>query len=175
MTMRRVFEFPVAASVSELVDLYSGTKFFIDTMKLAGARSVEMMEDESPADGTRRWKARMTEALKLPEFLMISDRVVIMNESVFHPLERRLDWRIMPSIKQSFIQLEGRIHMKEQGPGARLVYEVFLDVKIPVMGKKTESVGLQLIGRACADQARFAAECVASTTKPPDSTGPGTA
>jgi hypothetical protein len=162
MIMRRVFEFPTAVFADDFVSLYNRTDFFIDTMKLTGARSVDIMEDEPLDDGGRRWKARITDALKLPDFLKTPDKVVFINESAFHPMDRRLEWSIMPIIRQSFIQLKGEIRIQDNGDRARLVYDVSLNMNIPFLGKKTEYIGLQIIGRACADQALFAEERAAA-------------
>ncbi len=160
--MRKVFQFPVAVPVCDLVELYNTTEFFIDTMKAAGARSVELLEEELRAD-KKRWKAKVSEAFKLPEFLPISDRVTIINESTFFSNERRLEWHMMPSLGQKvpslgqhLLQFSGAIQIREHGLNACLVYDVSFDIKIPFVGKKAESVGLQVIGKACADQARFA-------------------
>ena len=153
--MRKTFEFPIEASLDSVLDTYMSTEFFIETMRLAGARSVEILEERDLEDGGRSWKAKITDTGRLPEFLRTSDIVVIINESSFHPSERKLVWQIMPAVQQRLIQLNGEIRIAETDGGVTLTYDASLDIHIPLLGRKTESLGLQIIGKECAKQAAF--------------------
>lgn len=167
--MKKHFEFSIPVSVDAAVATYKSTAFFIDTMKLAGARTVDIVEEETRSDGGRRWKARITDTAKLPEFLRTSDIVVIVNESEFHPSSRTLYFRIMPSVRLDLIRLTGEIHIEEDGPHTKLHYLIDLKISIPIIGKKTEGPGIQIIGKECKKQAAFLAERASfpSTTPSP--------
>ena len=153
--MQKTFEFPIKAPIDAVLETYLSTEFFIETMRLAGARSVEILEERDLEDGGRGWKAKITDTARLPEFLRTSDIVVIINESAFHPSERKLVWQIMPAVQQRLIRLSGEIRIAEIDGGAALTYDACLDIHIPLFGRKTESLGLQIIGKECAKQAAF--------------------
>ena len=153
--MQKTFEFPISASLGAVLETYLNTDFFIETMRLAGARTVEIVEQRELADGGRSWKAKITDTARLPEFLRTSDIVVIINQSAFHPSERKLVWQIMPAVQQRLIRLGGEIRIAETDGGVTLTYDARLDVQIPLFGRKTEALGLQIIGKECAKQAAF--------------------
>ena len=164
--MKQQFEFSVPVSVDAVVETYKSTAFFIETMKLAGARTVDIIEEEALADGGHRWKARITDTTRLPAFLRVSDIVVIVNESEFHPHARKLKFRITPAIPLELVRLTGEIQIEEDGDHAKLIYAVNLQVNIPVIGRRTESPGIQIIGKECKKQAEFLARHAAGPADP---------
>lgn len=158
--MRKSFDFLIHAPLEDVLKTYKCTDFFVENMKRAGADAIEIIEEESLPEEGRRWKAKLTDIRRLPDFLHITDVTDIINETTFLPDRRVLLWQIMPSIRQKIVRLSGEIRMTDTGQAepnqkTKLVYDVSLTINIPLVGPKTEPLGLQLIGRECARQAAF--------------------
>ena len=151
--MRQQFEFQVHAPIDNVVETYLKTEFFIASMERAGARSVALIESSDLPDGSRRWKAKITEAARLPQFLKTSDILIIVNESVFSPSERRLTFNIRPASAAIPIRLDGTIRLFDAGDDTRLQYDVKLSIKLPLINRKTEMLGLKVVGDECQKQA----------------------
>ena len=139
--------------MTKVVDTYKKTDFFVASMEKAGALAVEIIEEETLPDGGRRWKAKITEASRLPEFLRTADILVMINESTFHPHKKKLEFNIAPSAKSVRVTLSGTIDLLEQAQETEIVYHVDLSIGIPLFGKKTEALGLKIVGDECGKQA----------------------
>ncbi len=154
--MRDSFTYTVSAPVEEAVGAYKTTEFFIATLEHAGAVSIEILEERPlPGEG-RYWKAKISESSRVPEFLRASDLDIYINESAFDPPERKLSWQIRPNFSSGRFSLKGEISLFEEGMNAtRLVYDVILEVKLPLIGGTAESFGLRKIGEEFRSQAAF--------------------
>ena len=150
------------------METYLRTDFFIASMKRAGARSVEIVEEAPLPDGGRRWKAKITESARLPEFLKTSDILIIINESAFSPKEKQLTFRIHPASSAIPVRLEGIIHLVDGGATTRLLYDVDLSIKIPLISRKTELLGLKVVGDECRKQAALLGEWAATVEPAPE-------
>ena len=95
--MKQQFEFRVPATIHQVEATYQKTDFFLASMERAGARSIKIVEEEPLPDGGRRWKAKITESARLPEFLKTSDILVMINESTFSPSQKQLSFDIRPA------------------------------------------------------------------------------
>ena len=159
--MREDFVYTVAAHIHQATETYRKTDFFIASMKRAGALQVEVLEDEPLPDGGRRWKAKITENSRIPAFIRASDIVIVINESVFSPSEKRLTFRISPAAESVRVRLEGSIEIKERAGATELHYSIDLTVGIPLLGRQTEALGLKIVKEECRKQARLLEEWAA--------------
>ena len=165
--MRDSFTYTVSATVEEAVAAYKTTEFFLATLKHAGAVTIEILEERPlPGEG-RYWKAKISESSRVPEFLRASDLDIYINESAFNPPKRKLSWQIRPNFSSGRFSLTGNISLFEEGKDAtRLVYDVTLDVKVPLIGSAAEAFGLRKIGEEFRSQAAFLEQWLNRKTRP---------
>ena len=149
--MQQRFTHTVPYPIDQVISAYRQTAFFLATLKHAGAVTIDILEEKTLPGGGRFWKAKITESSRVPEFLRASDVDIYINESTFQPLS----WKIFPNIQADRIALSGTIRLAESDHGTELVYEVALEVGIPLVGTRLELYGLKKIGAECGKQAAF--------------------
>lgn len=167
--MQASFSHSVSYPIDRVTAAYRATDFFLATLKHAGAVAIEILEERALPDGGRFWRAKITESSRVPEFLRASDVDIYLNESTFHPNERRLTWCIAPNVQANRIHLSGNILLEALEEGTRLVYDVSLTVRLPFIGSKLESFGMKKIGREFQDQAAFLSEWLGGDRRAPAS------
>ncbi len=158
--MQRWFYFNIPESIDKVIEIYKDTDFFIETMKLAGARSVEITKETNIPLFHYEREAKITASLMLPTFLGSSRDIIITNKSSFFPNKRKLYWSVVSNIAAKFVDLSGEIEIEPATDGVKLKYNANVDIHFPGLGRKTESLILQIIGRKCAEQANFVSECI---------------
>ena len=60
-----------------------------------------------------------------------------------------------PSMAADLFKMSGRVDFEAQGDSTRVTYNVTMEVKIPLLGKKAEKHGLSRTEEACEQQSAF--------------------
>ncbi len=146
----------VPVPVEKAVSAYGDMEFYAARQKDAGAITVDILETEDIPDGKFRFRARVTEPSRMPSFLRKSDVDTYVDDSMLDPEARTLTWKITPSMGADLFKMSGRVDFEAQGDSTtRVTYNVTMEVKIPLLGKKAEKHGLARTEEACAQQSAF--------------------
>jgi len=162
--MKVTFEHVVPVPLEKVMEAYGDMDFFAAKQKDAGAISVEVLETEDLPGGKLRWKARVKEPSRVPKFLRKSEVDTYTDDSVLDPAAGTMTWRVTPEMMADVFFLSGVVEFHEAGEGTRVVYNTTLEVKIPLVGKKAEKVGLEKTEEACKQQADFLTKWFESRT-----------
>ena len=145
----------VPVPVEKAVSAYGDMEFYAARQKDGGAISVDILETEDLRDGKFRFRARVTEPSRVPSFLRKSDVDTYVDDSVLDTTARTLTWKITPSVAADLFKMSGRVDFSAQENSTRVTYNVTMEVKIPLLGKKAEKHGLAKTEEACEQQSAF--------------------
>jgi len=151
----------IPATFDAVIEAYRSTEFYSEKQKASGALSVEILETEDQDGGVFRMKARCSEPSRVPKFLRKSDVDTYLDDTLLDPQAGTLTWKITPQIMGDVFFLSGRIDFAADGDQTRVTYNTDLSVKIPLVGKKAEKIGLEKTEEETAKQAAFLKKWVA--------------
>jgi hypothetical protein len=136
-------EHVIDAPIEKVMESYAGKDFYIAKMKNSGALTVDVVEWKEAPDGTVKRKVRASEPSRIPAFLRKNDVDSYDDDSVFDPKARTLAWKVTPTIMADKFFLSGLVEFIPQGTGTKVAFNTELVVKIPLIGGKAESIGLE--------------------------------
>jgi len=152
-------EIPAAREV--VIDAYRSVAFYEAKQRGSGALSVEILEAGDLPDGRFRLRARVTEPSRVPAFLRKSETETYVDESVLDPRAGTLTWKVTPERMADVFLLSGRVDFAAHGGATRVTYNTTLEVRIPLLGRKAERIGLEKTEAETAAQAEFLRSWVA--------------
>ncbi|MBM4398266.1 MAG: DUF2505 domain-containing protein [Deltaproteobacteria bacterium] len=148
-------EHVIDAPVEKVMATYADKAFYVEKLKNSGAISVDVVEHaEQPGDRVR-WKAKVSEPSRFPAFLRKSDVDTYVDDSVLDRPAGTLTWKVTPAIMADKFFLSGLMEFRKEGKGTRLSFTTRMDVKIPLVGGKAESIGLSKTEEEVARQVAF--------------------
>ncbi len=159
--MKVRYEHLIPAPYQKVVDAYRSTEFYEQKQKNSGAISVEIERAEERPDGSFHMVARVSEPSRMPSFLRKSDVDHYTDDTVLDPQASTLTWKITPDQMAEVFLLSGLIEFADLGEQTRVTFNVELRVKIPLVGKKAEKIGLQQSEKESEKQAAFLKQWVA--------------
>jgi hypothetical protein len=159
--MKVSFTHRIPAPLAKVIDAYRSAEFYELKQRNSGATAVEILEASSLPDGAFRLKARVTEPSRVPAFLRKSETDTYVDDSLLDPRAGTLTWKVTPDRMADVFLLSGRIDFAADGEGTRVTYNTTLEVKIPLVGRKAESIGLEKTEAETAVQAEFLRSWVA--------------
>ncbi len=145
----------VPISIEKAIGAYGNMEFYTARQKDAGAITVDVLETEDLPDGKFRFSVRVTEPSRVPSFLRKSDVDTYVDDSVLDRETQTLTWKITPSVAADLFKMSGRVDFAAQGDSTRVTYNVTMEVKIPLLGRKAEKHGLAKTEEACEQQSAF--------------------
>jgi hypothetical protein len=145
----------IPAGFDAVIEAYRSTEFYSEKQRASGALSVEILETEDLPDGKFRMKARCSEPSRVPRFLRKSDVDTYVDDTLLDPEAGTLTWKVTPQIMADVFFLSGRIDFVADGDQTKVTYNTDLQVKIPLVGKKAEKIGLEKTEQETARQAAF--------------------
>ena len=154
--MREVsYTHTIDAPLERVIDAYRSAEFYAAKQKHSGAYTVEILEEEELPGGKRRMVARVEEPTRVPPFLRRSDVDVFEDESLLDPERGELTWKITPGTAADVFFVSGRVGFEAAGEQTRVTFTTRIEVKIPLLGKKAEKIGVEKIEAETAQQAEF--------------------
>ncbi len=145
----------VPVPVEKAISAYGDMEFYTARQKDAGAITIDVLETEDLPDEKFRFRVRVTEPSRVPSFLRKSDVDTYVDDSVLDTTAQTLTWKITPSVAADIFKMSGRVDFAAQDDSTRVTYNVTMEVKIPLLGKKAEKHGLSRTEDACAQQSAF--------------------
>lgn len=135
-------EHVVEAPFEKVMAAYADDDFYVAKLKNSGALSVEVLEREDLGGGKIRRKARVSEPSRIPQFLRKSDVDTYVDDHVLDTKAGIQTWKVTPSMMADKFFLSGSVQFLREGASTRIVFETVMEVKIPLVGGKAESIGL---------------------------------
>jgi Protein of unknown function (DUF2505) len=158
--MKVVFEHMIDAAKKKVVEAFLDEEFYVAKQKSGGAISVESLEYTDLGGGKFKMRNRVSEPSRLPPFLRKSDIDTFTDETLVDSEGGRLTWKVTPQIGADKFFLSGQVEFVEAGDKTRVVYSTTLEIKVPLLGKKAEKMGLASTKEETARQAAFLNEWV---------------
>ena len=150
----------VPAPIGKVLDAYRNTEFYERKQKNSGAITVDVFENEELPNGGFRRVARCSEPSRVPKFLRKSEVDTYVDESVLDAAAGTLTWKVTPDKMADVFFLSGKVEFHDRGESTEVVFNVDLTVKIPLVGKKAERIGLEKSEEESDRQAAFLKEWV---------------
>lgn len=145
----------IPATYDDIMQAYRSTEFYERKQKASGALRVEILESEELGDGKFKMRARCSEPSRVPKFLRKSDVDTYVDDTLLDPQAGTLTWKVTPGMMADVFFLSGRIDFAADGDQTRVTYNTDLQVKIPLVGRKAEKIGLEKTEEETAKQAGF--------------------
>ncbi|HUT78560.1 MAG TPA: DUF2505 family protein [Polyangia bacterium] len=159
--MKVSFTHRIPASRDKVLAAYRSTEFYERKQRNSGATAVEILAAEDLPDDAFRLAARVTEPSRVPAFLRQSETDTYLDDSLLDPRAGTLTWKVTPERMADVFLLSGRIDFAADGDATRVTYNTTLEVRIPLVGRKAESIGLAKTEAETAVQAEFLRSWVA--------------
>jgi hypothetical protein len=159
--MKVAYTHAIPARFEQVIEAYRSTEFYERKQKASGALTVEILETEDLEGGKFRMKAKVSEPSRVPRFLRKSDVDTYVDDTLLDPAAGTLTWKVTPGMMADVFFLSGRIDFVADGDQTRITYNTDLQVKIPLVGKKAEKIGLEKTEEETARQADFLRKWVA--------------
>jgi hypothetical protein len=159
--MRVSYTHVIDAPCDKIMAAYRSTEFYEEKQKSSGALTVEILETEDLEDGRFRMKARCSEPSRVPKFLRKSDVDTYIDDTLLDSEAGTLTWKVTPGTMPDVFFLSGRIDFVADGEQTKVTYNTELKVKIPLVGKKAEKIGLEETEQETNKQADFLRQWVA--------------
>jgi hypothetical protein len=159
--MRVSYTHVIDAPCDKIMVAYRSTEFYEEKQKSSGALTVEILETEDLEDGSFRMKARCSEPSRVPKFLRKSDVDTYIDDTLLDSEAGTLTWKVTPGTMPDVFFLSGRIDFVADGEQTKVTYNTELKVKIPLVGKKAEKIGLEETEQETNKQADFLRQWVA--------------
>ena len=153
--MKVRYEREIRATAKQCLQAYRNTDFYSEKQKSSGALTVEILETEDLSDGGWRMLAKVSEPSRMPSFLRQGDVDTYVDDSRIDPAAGTVSWKITPDFGADKFFLSGEIEFHDRGATTLAVYNVQLQVKIPLVGKKAEKLGLASTESETDKQAAF--------------------
>jgi hypothetical protein len=153
--MKVSFTHSIPAPLGKVLEAYRSTEFYERKQRNSGATEVAILEAADRPDGTFLLRARVTEPSRVPAFLRKSETETYVDDSVLDPRAGTLTWKVTPERMADVFRLSGRVEFAADGDGTRVTYHTTLEVKLPLVGRKAESIGLEKTEAETAVQAEF--------------------
>jgi len=153
--MKVKHEHVVDAPTEKVIAAYKDDAFYVAKLKNSGAITVEVLEREELPGGKLRRKARVSEPSRIPAFLRKSDVDTYIDDHVIDPVASVQTWKITPAVMADRFFLSGSVEFKKEGDKTRLVFNTELEVKIPLVGSKAETIGLSKTEEEVSRQVEF--------------------
>jgi len=154
-------EHVIEAPIEKVMETYAGKDFYIAKMRNSGALTVDVITWNDSPDGKVTRKVRASEPSRIPAFLRKNDIDTFEDDSVFDPKARTLSWKVTPSIMADKFFLSGLVEFTPQGAGTKVAFNTELVVKIPLIGGKAESIGLEKTQEEVTRQVAFLKKWIA--------------
>lgn len=152
MKVRYEHSFPV--SWDKLAQTYAQQEFYVKKQESGGALSVEIVRWNA-TDKEINWQARVSEKSRLPSFLRKEDVETYTDDSRLDLDSKILTWKVTPSRGADKFFLSGRVAFKPKGETTDAVFEIEMEVRIPLVGSKAEKLGLAESEQETARQVAF--------------------
>ena len=153
--MKVRYERTIQGTVQQCIAAYRSAEFYSEKQKSSGALSVEVLETEDLDNQCWRMKAKVAEPTRMPSFLKKSDVDTYIDDTVLDPGAGTMTWKITPEFGAEAFFLSGVVEFHDRGETTLAVYNVTLEVKIPLVGKKAEKLGLAKTEEETDKQAAF--------------------
>ena len=153
--MKVVFDYEIDDSADRVLEAYKNVDFHVAKQKDLGAISSEILSSEEKSDGKVCFKMKVSEPSRVPAFLHKSDVDTYVIESEVDPQTRTMTWKVTPEVMEKVFFLKGEVYMGASGDGAKIEYTTELEVKVPLVGKKAEKMGLAQTEEECKKQTEF--------------------
>lgn len=155
------FTHEIPAPLDVVLEAYRSTDFYVAKQRNSGATAVEILATEDLPDGGFRLEARVTEPSRVPPPLRKSATETYVDNSLLDAEAGTLTWEVTPERMADVFLLSGRIDFVAKGGSTSVTYNTTLEVKIPLLGRKAERVGLEKTEAETAAQAAFLRSWVA--------------
>jgi hypothetical protein len=153
--MKVSFTHRIPAPLDKVLAAYRSAEFYERKQLNSGATAVEILAAEDQPGGGFRLRARVTEPSRVPAFLRQSETDTYVDDSLLDPRAGTLTWKVTPDRMADVFLLSGRIDFAADGDATRVTYNTTLEVRIPLLGRKAESIGLEKTEAETAVQAEF--------------------
>lgn len=153
--MKVSYEHTIDQPIEKVLDAYRSRDFYEAKQKATGALSVDIKRWEMDDAKNLSWQAHCTEKSRLPSFLRKSDVEGYLDESRLDAAKKVLEWKIIPDRAADKFVLNGKVEFIENGDKTRVIYHTNMEVKMPLVGKKAEKIGLSQTEQETASQADF--------------------
>jgi hypothetical protein len=153
--MKVSFTHEIEAPIEKVYEAYRSADFYRAKQKSSGATEVKILEHERVDEARTRLKAEVTEPSRVPRFLRKSEVDTYVDESLLDTESGTLSWKVTPDKMADVFFLSGKIEFAGAGDRTRITYRTELEVKIPLVGKKAEKIGLEKTEEETERQARF--------------------
>lgn len=153
--MKVSYEHVIEQPIEKVLDAYRSSDFYEAKQKATGALDVDIKRWEVDDAKNLFMAAHCTEKSRLPSFLRKSDVEGYLDEGRLDATSKVLEWKIIPDRAADKFFLSGKIEFIEDGDKTRVIYNTVMEVKMPLVGKKAEKIGLSHTEQETASQAGF--------------------
>jgi hypothetical protein len=152
MKVRYEHSFPV--SWDKLAATYAQQDFYVQKQKSGGALSVDIVKWNA-TDKEITWQARVSEKSRLPSFLRKEDVDTYTDDSRLDLESKILTWKVTPGRGADKFFLSGRVSFRPKGETTDAIFEIEMEVRVPLVGSKAEKLALAESEQETARQVAF--------------------
>jgi hypothetical protein len=153
--MKVSYKHTINAPLKKIISAYKNLDFYIKKQKASGAISVEIINSSTEKNGSLKFRAKIKEPSRLPSFIRQSDIDEYIDDSYLDVTKNTMEWNITPTFMADKMQLKGVVTFIPNGGTTEVVYETDMKIKIPLIGKKAEKIGLKKTEEETQKQADF--------------------
>lgn len=153
--MKVSYEHTIDQPIEKVLDAYRSRDFYEAKQRAAGALSVDIRRWDVDDAKNLTLQAHCTEKSRLPAFLRKSDVEGYLDESRLDAAKKVMEWKVIPDRAADKFVLNGKVEFIENGDKTRVIYTTTLEVKMPVVGKKAEKIGLSQTEEETSSHADF--------------------
>ena len=128
----------------KVIGFYTEDDFYEAKLRNSGALTIEIVEKEELPGNKLRKKVKVSEKSRLPSFIRKNDVDNYTDDNILDLEAGTLTWKVTPSMMANKFKLSGKVEFHARGEDrCELVFNTAMEVKIPLIGRKAEKIGLK--------------------------------